>query len=143
MKNFKKFLCSGVVALLLGAVAVMLHHKPGQAEEAAPLSPAAAWELIEASKGDQAFTILDVRTPTEYVAGHIPGAMLLNFNSPDFAARAETLPRDKTYLIYCRSGMRSSKAAAILREKGISRVLEIQGGIIEWQNAGQPVTRDE
>lgn len=121
----------------------MSHHKPGQAEEADALSPTAAWELIKSSEDDPAFTILDVRTPMEYTAGHIPGAMLLNFNSPDFAARAETLPKNNTYLVYCRSGMRSAKAAALLRENGFQQVLEIEDGIIEWQKAGLPMSKDE
>ena len=127
----------------MGGAAVMSNHNPVQAEEADTYTPTAAWELIQTRQSDPAFILLDVRTPEEYAEGHIPDAELLDFKAPDFADKVEGLPKDVTYLVYCRSGARSAKAAAVLREKGFTDVLEIKGGIIEWQKAGLPLIKEE
>ena len=119
----------------------MLHHNPGQAQEVENLSVSDAKEYIDTSEGDHAFTILDVRTPEEYAEGHIPGAALLNFNDPDFAANLDALPKDSTYLVYCRSGNRSAKAADLMRAKGFGEVLNMQGGMMDWQDEGFPVEK--
>ena len=121
----------------------MSNHNPGQAEESDLLTPAAAAKLIQTHGADHDFIILDVRTSAEYATGHIPNAVLLDFNSPDFADKAERLPKIATYLVYCRSGNRSAKAAVMLREKGFPEVLEIKGGMLEWQKEGLPVSKSE
>src|SRR3954469_17320088 len=58
--------------------------------------------------------VLDVRTQKEYEAGHIPGAVQIDFNSPDFDKKVGALDKDKTYLVHCAGGNRSAKAAAKL-----------------------------
>ncbi len=114
----------------------MLQHNPGQAQEGTLLSATEAKELIDNGEGGYGPAILDVRTPEEYESGHIPGARLVNFNSPDFAAQVEKLPKNDSYLLYCRSGKRSAKAAALLREKGFSDVADMKGGIEAWKEEG-------
>ena len=121
----------------------MSNHNPVQAEEADTYTPTAAWELIQTRQSDPAFILLDVRTPEEYAEGHIPDAELLDFKAPDFADKVEGLPKIATYLVYCRSGNRSAKAAVMLREKGFPEVLEIKGGMLEWQKEGLPVSKNE
>ncbi|MEP7129034.1 MAG: rhodanese-like domain-containing protein [Chitinophagales bacterium] len=79
--------------------------------------------------------ILDVRTPEEYAAGHIPQSVLINFNAPDFAAKIAALDKDKTYLVYCAVGGRSSKASAMMSEKGFKEVYNLQGGFSKWDGA--------
>ena len=84
--------------------------------------------------------VLDVRTPAEYAEGHIDGALLIDWRSGDFLAKADSLlPRDKTIAIYCRSGRRSAEAAAQLAPKGY-KLVNLKGGIIAWQAAGRPLT---
>lgn len=121
----------------------MLNHNPGQAEESDLLTPAAAAKLIQTHGADHDFIILDVRTSAEYATGHIPNAVLLDFNSPDFADKIEAMPKNATYLVYCRSGARSAKAATLLREKGFLEVLEIKGGMIGWQKEGLPLAKED
>lgn len=142
MNTMQKFIYTGVIAIVLGGLALMLHSNTGQAQEAGSLSVAEAKEYIDAHKDDPTFTLLDVRTPEEYAEGHLPGAKLLDFKAPDFAAKLEDLPKGNTYLVYCRSGMRSAKAAALMREKGFPAVLNMQGGILEWQKAKLPTSKD-
>lgn len=79
--------------------------------------------------------ILDVRTPEEYAAGHIPHAILINFNAPDFAARIDSLNKSKTYLVYCAAGGRSAKASTMMAEKGFKDVYNLEGGFTQWNGA--------
>ena len=77
------------------------------------------------------YIILDVREQDEYDAGHVSGAILIPYT--DIESKApEMLPdKDKTLLVYCRSGRRSKIAAASLAELGYTNVKEF-GGIIDW-----------
>jgi 3-mercaptopyruvate sulfurtransferase SseA len=65
--------------------------------------------LLEKYRGNSDFILLDIRTPQEYAQGHIPHAVLLDYYHPSFKASLQRLDRNKTYLIYCRSGNRSSR----------------------------------
>jgi rhodanese-related sulfurtransferase len=77
--------------------------------------------------------IIDVRTPGEISEGYIPGATLFyDFNDANFESNIEKLDKSKGYVVYCRSGGRSSKAAEILSEKGIKKVYNLDGGISNW-----------
>lgn len=87
--------------------------------------------------------ILDVRTPAEYAGGHIDGAININVQSADFQNIADkTLSKNATILVYCRSGRRSLDAAGQLTELGY-KVINLKGGIIEWQDSNLPVTTQE
>jgi phage shock protein E len=70
--------------------------------------------------------VLDVRTPVEFMAGHLAQARNLNVSSDDFAQQVTQLDTSKTYVVYCRSGKRSSKAADIMYQKGFHHV--VNGG---------------
>ena len=84
---------------------------------------------------------LDVRTMAEYSEGHIPGTININVLDDSFAVMADsTLQKDKPVALYCRSGKRSKKAAAILSEKGY-KVYELDKGLNAWQEAGEKVEK--
>jgi phage shock protein E len=70
--------------------------------------------------------VLDVRTPVEFVTGHLAQARNLNVNNDDFAQQVAQLDTSKTYVVYCRSGKRSSKAADIMYQHGFRHV--VNGG---------------
>jgi rhodanese-related sulfurtransferase len=77
--------------------------------------------------------IIDVRTPGEISEGFIPGATLFfDYNDANFESNIEKLDKSKGYVVYCRSGGRSSKAAEVLSEKGIKKVYNLDGGISNW-----------
>jgi phage shock protein E len=101
------------------------------------VSPTDAQTLIES--GD--VEVVDVRTPEEYAEGHIEGATLVDFYEPDFADRIAELDRGQEYVVYCRSGNRSSQATALMAEQGFAAVNDVDGGIVAWEAAGLPVTR--
>lgn len=68
--------------------------------------------------------LVDVRTPGEFRAGHIEGA--LNIPVDDIGGRAGELePKDKPVVLYCRTGRRSAHAAGILEKAGFTRVYDL------------------
>lgn len=89
----------------------------------------------------EGLVVLDVRTPDEFNAGHLDGAVMIDFYEPDFADRIAELDRDAPYLLYCRSGNRSGKTADIMRGLGFTDVTDVDGGIASWVNAGHPVVQ--
>ncbi|NLE72594.1 MAG: rhodanese-like domain-containing protein [Actinomycetales bacterium] len=98
-------------------------------------------ELADLAAAD-GVVVLDVRTPEEYAQGHLPGAVNLDVSAPDFAGRAARLDPAATYAVYCRTGVRSQTAVAALRDAGIASVVDLDGGIVAWAEAGLPVTTD-
>lgn len=97
-----------------------------------------AEEFAAAVKEDKKAVVLDVRRPDEFAAGHIEGAILLNFlDTVAFNAGVEKLDKSKTYYIYCRSGRRSNNAAVILQKKGFT-VFDLGGGFLSWQRYNLP-----
>lgn len=82
--------------------------------------------------------LLDVRTPEEFTGelGHIEGAMLMPVT--DVAARASELEpvKDKTIVTVCRSGVRSTSAAAVLAGLGFPNTANLRGGMVAWREAG-------
>ena len=93
------------------------------------ISQDAAKEMIAK---DGSLIIVDVRTRSEYEAGHIPGAILVP-NETITDRKPELLPDvDQTILVYCRSGNRSKQAAQKLANMGYNKVYEF-GGINTWK----------
>ena len=76
--------------------------------------------------------IVDVRTAAEFAEGHIPGAVNMDVNSPDFGQKIATLDTSKTVALYCRSGRRSKLAAERVTAAGC-KVVELDGGILSWR----------
>lgn len=81
--------------------------------------------------------ILDVRTPNEFLAGHLPGAMNIDFYDTDFAHELTKLDPSVPYAVYCRSGNRSGQTLDAMRSIGFTDVLELDGGIVAWEQSGR------
>ncbi len=75
--------------------------------------------------------LVDVRTADEFKAGHIPGALNINVQLTTFAEDCDTLDVCRPVAVYCRSGVRSVKAAQILAGKGFE-VYNLKEGILSW-----------
>lgn len=85
--------------------------------------------------------VLDIRTPEEVAEARLPADVVnLDFYEDDFAEQLAALDPDASYLMYCRSGNRSGTTRALLSELGFRDVVDIEGGIIEWAEAGLPIT---
>lgn len=95
--------------------------------------------LIEKNLGNADFIILDVRTPEEYAQGFIAGSVNLNTRDPGFSDRLGPLDRNREYLLYCATGIRSAATMSLMEEMGFTKVYSMEGGISAWITAGYPV----
>jgi len=100
-----------------------------------------AFDLIEDNKGNDGFVILDVRRDSEYREGHLENALNLDYYTSGFADELDKLDKDKSYLVYCRSGSRSSGAARMMEELSFKKVYTMLSGITDWQDEGFSVVR--
>ncbi|HYG51448.1 MAG TPA: rhodanese-like domain-containing protein, partial [Flavobacteriales bacterium] len=82
--------------------------------------------------------VVDVRTPEEYLEGHLENALNIDWNGNAFHEHISKLDRDKPVFVYCRSGRRSGEAAEHMRKNGFKEVYELGGGIVKWVEAGLP-----
>lgn len=80
--------------------------------------------------------LLDVRTPQEYKSGKIVKAKNINVTAFDFMDKVKNLDKSKDILVYCRSGVRAGRAAKMLTKLGFTKVYNLKGGIMAWQNHG-------
>lgn len=86
--------------------------------------------------------LVDVRTAEEFAEGHIEGALNIDVKQESFAEEAKAqLKKDKKIAVYCRSGRRSANAANILSKEGY-HVVNLTGGIMAWNAAKMPTTKD-
>ena len=99
-----------------------------------------AFEAKMNSLGDE--QLIDVRTPEEFLAGHLTGAVNINIYDADFAQRIAQLDKNRPVLVYCKAGGRSKDAAGQLAALGYT-VSELQGGTLAWANAGKALETAE
>lgn len=85
---------------------------------------------------------LDVRTPGEYMGGFIQGAQNIDFQSGNFENEIASLDKNATYAVYCRSGNRSGQAVKVMHDAGFHNVYNLNGGVIDWANAGLPLVNN-
>jgi phage shock protein E len=84
--------------------------------------------------GGRPHLVVDVRTPAEYAAGHIPGAVNMPLDMLEY--RTNDLPHDKALVVVCASGGRSVTASNMLTRAGFTNVYNVTGGTFGWQSAG-------
>ena len=81
--------------------------------------------------------LLDVREREEHAWAHLEGCRLAPLS--EFMSHLDDLPRDRPYLVYCKSGQRSARAATIMNDAGFPDVTNLRGGIAAWLDANGPV----
>ncbi len=85
--------------------------------------------------------LIDLRTPEEYVEGHIKGSATINFYDASFESKLNGLDRNKVLYLYCASGGRSSKASKMAHSMEFKEIHNLIGGFYAWEDAGLPVQR--
>src|SRR5579871_4697812 len=93
--------------------------------------------VAEELSGADAPFLLDVRNPREWAAKHIDGSVNIPLNH--LQERMAEIPRDRRIAVHCAGGYRSSIAASILHQHGITRLIEMAGGLAAWDSAQLPV----
>jgi len=83
-------------------------------------------------------TLIDVRTPAEFNESHVVGAVNIDVQNADFGERIAELEVEEPYLVYCRSGNRSARAAEQMESAGIKDIADA-GGLADLASAGAPV----
>jgi len=101
------------------------------------VSPAKAAEIIDDSP--EGLVILDIRTLEEFNEARLPDAIMVDYYAADFADQLDRLDKDVPYVLYCRTGNRTSDTAKTMKKLGFVEVYEIDGGIVEWYGQGYPV----
>jgi rhodanese-related sulfurtransferase len=105
------------------------------------MSPQEAFKLIQENQGNPDFIIIDVRTPEEFNEAHIENAIMVNFRSENFKTEINKFDKNKAYLIYCRTGNRSSGALDIMVELGFREIYHLTVGITGWLEEGLPTVQ--
>ena len=82
---------------------------------------------------------LDVRTPGEFLAGHIPGAINIDVEGMQFETEIAKLDKTQTYAVYCQSGRRSSIAVEKMQSAGFNKLFNLTNGIQDWQAQNLPI----
>ena len=85
--------------------------------------------------------LIDVRTPEEFQEGHLEGAKLINFYDANFQEEVKKLDASKKYVVYCRSGGRSSKSVSAMKKIGFKDVYNMSGGVLAWQRANNSLVK--
>ena len=134
-------LCIG--GLLWGSGVAAMDADPVAAaatESSVPLITQA--DLLERlQKKDPSMVVLDVRTPEEFAAGHVPGAM--NIAHDELPAKLAQLSahKDKEVVLYCRSGRRSQIALGTLRSAGFNQLRHLEGDYLAWEAEKRPIEK--
>ena len=98
-----------------------------------------AQQSLALIQANSSISIIDVRTPEEFITGYIEGAINIDYYASDFQTRLQALNKTKTYLVYCGSGKRSSSARDIMASMGFSTIYTVVDGLITWKSLGYPL----
>jgi len=93
-------------------------------------------EIAKLKVDNPDLVILDVRTAKEIIGGKIDeNAIEIDFKEDSFEKKINDLDRNKTYLVYCKSGGRSSKTANMMLMAGFKNVYNLEGGYSDWSSS--------
>ncbi len=98
-------------------------------------------EEFDKLRANQKNVVLDVRTANEFAANHMPGAINLDVNAPDFEQKVSALDKHQTYLVHCAAGVRSAKACGKMSKLNFTNLYNLEGGFKAWEKAGKPVEK--
>ncbi len=94
--------------------------------------------LKERSDGGREFVLVDVREPNEYEINKIPHSILIPKGEFLNGKALEQLPGDKQIVLYCKTGIRSAEALAVLKGAGYKDSVHVGGGVVAWVNQIDP-----
>jgi phage shock protein E len=137
-KLLLRLLCLAVLGSSGIAATSMAADPPAVNAEAAPLISQTEL-LARLEKKDADLVVLDVRTPAEFAAGHVPGARNMPHDLLSSKIAEIDGLRDKQVVLYCRSGRRTLLAEDTLRKAGFTKLLHLQGDYLAWEAEHRPI----
>ena len=147
-KNRNWLLVSMCTSLLFGACKTeKSERKPlsesSQAEEVVSGLQTKIHEIsvIQLHSLGNTITLIDVRSPKEFNAGHIPYAKNINFYDGNFAENFKDFDKSKPIYLICHSGGRSERTSKELKKLGFEDVYNVEGGMMAWEKQKYPVTK--
>lgn len=137
MNKYLLVMLIGLIVFLIGAIVyISSMNKQPALKSFGDLTPQEFSKDLNAG----GFTLLDVRTIDEYNSGHIKNAKQSDFyQTEQFSNFLDSLDKNEKYLIYCRTGVRSTKAMQEMQDKGFTNVHDLAGGYTAWTAAGLPI----
>ena len=90
-------------------------------------------QVYDAVYSEDSVQLIDVRTPKEYKESHVKGAQNICVTSADFKEKVKTLDKDKPVYVYCKKGGRSANAAKQLKDMGFTKIYDMNGGMLLWE----------
>lgn len=136
--NFKTMKLQKIIFLIIALFLVKIDFIQAQTSEAKTIS---VTEFEELAKNKGAVRILDVRTPEEMSEGYVPNAKNIDFKNDNFEKEISKLDKNRTYLLYCKTGIRAANAAAKMKAAGFMYIYSLDGGIDAWKEAGKPIEK--
>ena len=98
--------------------------------------------LIKVEADNTDFVLLDIRTLAEYNKGHLKNSKMINYLSRRERTEFWKLDKQKSYLIYCRSGVRSAALLKKMKKRHFEEVYNMLGGIRDWMKEEYPIITD-
>jgi rhodanese-related sulfurtransferase len=126
-----------VLAFVVLLALVFFNEVKVATQRFASLTPAAAVQLMN----NEDIVVLDVREPTETAAGKIAKAIQIPVGAISKRLGELEKHKDKTLLVYCKSGARAGVACKELGKNGFEKVFSLNGGMLAWQEAHLPVSK--
>ncbi len=99
------------------------------------VTPLELRELLDSGKN---LALIDVREPVEWEINHITGAELIPKSAIESGEGLSRLPHDRTPVLYCKTGVRSAEALAVVKKAGFADAMHLQGGIVAWAKQIDP-----
>jgi rhodanese-related sulfurtransferase len=126
-----------VLAFVVLLVLVVLNELKTATQRFASLTPAAAVQLMN----NDDIVVLDVREPSETAAGKISKAIQIPVGAVKTRIAELDKHKNKTVLVYCKTGARSGAACKELSSNGFDKVYSLNGGLLAWQEAHLPISK--
>jgi rhodanese-related sulfurtransferase len=130
-------LIRGLVAATAVAAALVTASCSGPAQDTSATTSSVVAAPSAKALVDKGATLVDVRTPAEFAAGHLAGATNIDVTAADFAARVKALDTGGTYVVYCHSGNRAAAAVDQMDALGFTHAVN-GGGFADLASAGVP-----
>jgi rhodanese-related sulfurtransferase len=135
-KKMKKLLSIAFLSILtLGSIQIK-----AQMAETSPIQNVSAHEAKEILKNGD-YVLLDIRTPGEFQASRIEGAINIDFYNRGFIDNLNKLDKEQAYFVYCRSGNRTGQSMRVFQALGFKNIVHLQRGIVDWTASGYSMVR--